>query len=136
MLFHEKVVGHVIIGEATLNLALGDRDISVQALIAELGRMAEREENDERLAQIADARSWLKNFVQPERIHQTQTEWQPRHYVMNRQRYRLNRYVLPQVTMKRVSRISAQPRCTRLNAEAVQRRSKISTQKISFNYLI
>lgn len=77
MLFHEKVVGHVIIGEATLNLALGDRDISVEALIAELGRMAETEENDERLAQIADARSWLKNFVQPERIHQTQTEWQP-----------------------------------------------------------
>jgi len=76
VLFHEKVIGHVIIGEATLNLALGDGDISVQALIAELGRMAETEENDERLAQIADARSWLKNFVQPERLHTTHTQWQ------------------------------------------------------------
>jgi len=76
VLFHENVIGHVIIGEATLNLALGDQEISVATLIDELGKMAENEESDTRLAQIADARSWLKNFVKPERLHLAQMHWQ------------------------------------------------------------
>lgn len=58
--------GHVIIGEAALSLALGEKEISVQSLISELGHMAEAGGSDNRLTEISEARSWLKSFHEPE----------------------------------------------------------------------
>ncbi|ADU72140.1 hypothetical protein [Pantoea sp. At-9b] len=65
MLFHNDEKDHVIIGEAAVNLALGEKEISVSSLIAELSQMAERESGEDRLAQIADARRWLRKYMQP-----------------------------------------------------------------------
>lgn len=58
--------GHVIIGEAALTLALGEKKISVQSLIAELEHMAQAGGTDNRIAEISEARSWLKSFHEPE----------------------------------------------------------------------
>jgi hypothetical protein len=58
--------GHVIIGEAALSLALGEREISVHSLISQLGHMAEAGGSDSRLTEISEARSWLKSFHEPE----------------------------------------------------------------------
>ncbi|MDR6352553.1 hypothetical protein [Pantoea sp. SORGH_AS_0659] len=58
--------GHVIIGEAALSLALGEKAISVRSLIAELGHMAQAGGSDKRLAEISEARSWLKSLHEPE----------------------------------------------------------------------
>lgn len=40
MLIQDDEKGHVIIGEAALSLALGEREISVASLLSELGLMA------------------------------------------------------------------------------------------------
>lgn len=66
MSIHHDGKGHVIIGEAALSLALGEKEISVQSLIAELGHMAQAGGSDNRLAEISEARSWLKSFHEPE----------------------------------------------------------------------
>jgi hypothetical protein len=58
--------GYVIIGEAALSLALGEKEISVHSLIVELGNMAEAGGSDNRLTEISEARSWLKSFHEPE----------------------------------------------------------------------
>jgi len=57
----------VIIGEAALSLALGEKEISVQSLIAELEHMVQAGDSDKRLAEISEARSWLKSFHEPEK---------------------------------------------------------------------
>jgi len=57
--------GHVIIGEAALSLALGEREISIHSLIAELGHMANAGGSDNRLTEISEARSWLESFHEP-----------------------------------------------------------------------
>lgn len=62
VLFHDDEKGHLILGEAVVSLALGDREISIDTLIAELNQMAEEETRDSRLAEICDARHWLKQF--------------------------------------------------------------------------
>ena len=62
MLFHDDEKSHVILGEAVVNLALEEKDISIDTLIAELNVMAETETCDNRLADIFSARSWLKQF--------------------------------------------------------------------------
>ncbi|WP_410517268.1 hypothetical protein QNH99_03205 [Pantoea allii] len=62
MLFHDDEKGHLILGEAVVSLALGDREISIDTLIAELNQMAEEETRDSRLGEICDARHWLKQF--------------------------------------------------------------------------
>ncbi|MDF7652212.1 hypothetical protein PUG42_27115 [Erwiniaceae bacterium L1_54_3] len=58
--------GHVIIGEAALSLALSEKEISVDSLINELGHMAGAGGSDNRIAEISEARSWLKSFHEPE----------------------------------------------------------------------
>jgi len=63
---HHEGKGHVIIGEAALSLALGEKEISVHSLIAELGHMAQAGGSDNRLTEISEARSWLKSFHEPE----------------------------------------------------------------------
>jgi hypothetical protein len=63
---HHDGKGHVIIGEAALSLALGEKEISVHSLISELGRMAKAGGSDNRLTEISEARSWLKSFNEPE----------------------------------------------------------------------
>lgn len=75
MLFHDDEKGHVIIGEAAVNLALGKKEISVSSLIAELSQMAESKAGEDRLAQIADARRWLREFMQPGRRDQAVLHW-------------------------------------------------------------
>lgn len=62
MLFHDDEKGHVILGEAVFNLALEDKEISFETLIAELNLMAEQASCDSRLADVFAARSWLKQF--------------------------------------------------------------------------
>jgi len=57
--------GHVIIGEAALSLALGEKEISIATLFTQLGYMAKSESNPSRLAQISEARSWLSSFKSP-----------------------------------------------------------------------
>lgn len=64
MLFHDDEKGHVILGEAVFNLALDDKEISIDTLIAELNLMAEQASSDSRLAEIFAARGWLKQFRQ------------------------------------------------------------------------
>ncbi|MBK0123967.1 hypothetical protein IAE30_09435 [Pantoea sp. S61] len=63
---HHDGKGHVIIGEAALSLALGEKEISVQSLIAELGSMAQAGGSDKRLTEISEARTWLKSFHEPD----------------------------------------------------------------------
>jgi len=55
----------VIIDEAALSLAPGEREISVHSLISELGRMAETGSSDKRLTEISEARCWLKSLHEP-----------------------------------------------------------------------
>nr|WP_236263256.1 hypothetical protein [Pantoea sp. S62] len=57
--------GHVIIGEAALSLALGEKEISIASLFTQLGCMAKSESNTDRLTQISEARSWLSSFKSP-----------------------------------------------------------------------
>lgn len=64
MLFHDDEKEHVILGEAVVSLALGEKEISFDTLITELNQMAEEETCDNRLAEIFAARSWLKQFRQ------------------------------------------------------------------------
>jgi len=66
VLFPEDEIGHVIIGEAALSLALSEKEISVYSLIDELGFMARMEASDQRLVEIHEARSWLKTMDTPE----------------------------------------------------------------------
>lgn len=65
MLFQNDEKGHVIIGEAALSLALGEKEISVATLFTELGHMAKSERNADRLTQITGARNWLRSFESP-----------------------------------------------------------------------
>ncbi|WP_337010277.1 hypothetical protein [Pantoea sp. AS142] len=65
MLFQNDEKGHVIIGEAALSLALGEKEISIATLFTQLGCMAKSESNPHRLAQISEARSWLSSFKSP-----------------------------------------------------------------------
>ncbi|WP_442799401.1 hypothetical protein [Pantoea vagans] len=65
MLIQNDEKGHVIIGEAALSLALGEKEISIASLFTQLGFMAKSESNAERLTQIAEARNWLSSFKSP-----------------------------------------------------------------------
>jgi hypothetical protein len=57
--------GHVIIGEAALSLALGEKEISIASLFTQLGLMAKSENNADRLEKIDKARNWLSSFTSP-----------------------------------------------------------------------
>ena len=65
MLFQNDEKGHVIIGEAALSLALGEKEISIASLFTQLGFMAKSERNEDRLTKISEARSWLSSFKSP-----------------------------------------------------------------------
>ncbi|MFV9670993.1 hypothetical protein [Pantoea sp. ARC607] len=75
MIYHEKQVGHIILGEATINLAFEEQEITLASLIRQLGVMAENEQSDERVAQIADARNWLKSFVEASSRDRAELNW-------------------------------------------------------------
>jgi len=57
--------GHVIIGEAALSLALGEKETSIASLFTQLGLMAKSESNADRLEKIDKARNWLSSFTSP-----------------------------------------------------------------------
>jgi len=65
VLFQNDEKGHVIIGEAALSLALGEKEISIASLFTQLGLMAKSESNADRLEKIDKARNWLSSFTSP-----------------------------------------------------------------------
>ncbi|MHA6311190.1 MULTISPECIES: hypothetical protein [Pantoea] len=75
MVFHDKSTGHMILGEAAINLAFQQQDITLVSLIRQLGEMAENESNDDRVAQIADARNWLKSFINASTRDRAELNW-------------------------------------------------------------
>lgn len=62
MLFHDDEKGYAVIGEAVVNLALGEKDITIDSLIAELRLMQQAESHKKRSQEITEAINWLKSF--------------------------------------------------------------------------
>ncbi|MDI9279386.1 hypothetical protein QMZ65_19415 [Pantoea sp. EABMAA-21] len=62
MLYSEDMTGHAIIGEAAVNLAVREEEISVDALLTELNIMLKAEKTSSRSRRISDAISWLRDF--------------------------------------------------------------------------
>jgi hypothetical protein len=56
------MTGHAIIGEAAVNLAVREEEISVDALLTELNIMLKAEKISSRSRRISDAISWLRDF--------------------------------------------------------------------------
>lgn len=75
MVYHDKTTGHRILGEAAINLAFEEQEITLVSLIRELSAMAEKERSDERVAQIADARNWLKGFIETSTRDRAELNW-------------------------------------------------------------
>ena len=75
MVYHDKTTGHMILGEAAINLAFDEQEITLVALIRQLSDMAEQEHNDERVTQIADARNWLKGFIKSSTRDHAELNW-------------------------------------------------------------
>lgn len=75
MVYHDKTTGHMILGEAAINLAFEEQEITLVALIRQLSEMAEQERNDERVTQIADARNWLKGFIESSTRDRAELNW-------------------------------------------------------------
>ncbi|KJV43936.1 hypothetical protein VH86_24350 [Pantoea sp. BL1] len=62
MLYSEDMTGHAVIGEAAVNLAVREEEISVDALLTELNIMLKAEKISSRSRRISDAISWLRDF--------------------------------------------------------------------------
>lgn len=62
---HEEK-GQVIIGEAALSLALGEKEINVETLINQLRFMEKSSVTEERMRSISKARNWLMSFERPQ----------------------------------------------------------------------
>lgn len=75
MVYYDKKTGHMILGEAAINLAFDEQEITLVSLIRQLGVMAEHENNDDRVAQIADARHWLKGFIEGSTRDRAELNW-------------------------------------------------------------
>ena len=75
MVYHDKTTGHMILGEAAINLAFEEQEITLISLIRQLGEMAENERSDDRVEQIADARNWLKSFIDPKTRDRAELNW-------------------------------------------------------------
>ncbi|THB82571.1 hypothetical protein E1N66_20290 [Pantoea allii] len=75
MVYHDKTIGHMILGEAAINLAFEEQEITLISLIRQLGEMAENERSDDRIEQIADARNWLKSFINPTTRDRAELNW-------------------------------------------------------------
>jgi len=70
VLLQDDEKGHVIIGEAVLQLALAKEEITVASLLVELRRMAMHVESDDRRVELSEARKWLQGFIKPGRARQ------------------------------------------------------------------
>lgn len=57
----------VMIGEATFNLIFNHQDVTPLSLVEQLYAMADREQDDDRLLSIWQARKWLQIFNKGER---------------------------------------------------------------------
>ena len=66
---------HVILGEATINLIYRQVDVTVDALIGELGAIAAHEASDDRLTALNAARCWLYDFHQPGSLSRQGSPW-------------------------------------------------------------
>ncbi|WP_313699055.1 hypothetical protein [Pantoea sp.] len=75
MVYHDKTTGHMILGEAAINLAFEEQEITLISLIRQLGEMAENERSDDRVEQISDARNWLKGFIDPTTRDRAELNW-------------------------------------------------------------
>lgn len=75
MVYHDKKTGHIILGEAAINLAFEEQEITLVSLIRQLSVMAENERSDERVEQIADARNWLKGFIEASTRDRAELNW-------------------------------------------------------------
>ncbi|MCP1207894.1 hypothetical protein NIM72_20560 [Pantoea sp. B550] len=75
MVYHDKTIGHIILGEAAINLAFEQQEITLVSLIRQLAEMAENERSDERVAQIADTRNWLKGFIEASTRDRAELNW-------------------------------------------------------------
>lgn len=75
MVYHDKTIGHIILGEAAINLAFEEQEITLVSLIRQLAKMAENERSDERVAQIADTRNWLKGFIEASTRDRAELNW-------------------------------------------------------------
>lgn len=62
MLYSEDMTGHAVIGEAAVNLAVREEEISVDALLTELNIMLKAEKITSRSRRISDAINWLRDF--------------------------------------------------------------------------
>ncbi|KGT85970.1 hypothetical protein [Enterobacter cancerogenus] len=62
MLYSEDMTGHAVIGEAAVNLAVREEEISVDALLTELNIMLKAEKISSRSRRISDAIIWLRDF--------------------------------------------------------------------------
>ena len=62
-MYSEDMTGHAIIGEAAVNLAVREQEITVDTLMTELKVMLKAEKlSDSRSRRISDAISWLHDF--------------------------------------------------------------------------
>ena len=75
MVYYDKTTGHMILGEAAINLAFEEQEITLISLIRQLGEMAENERSDDRVEQISDARNWLKGFIDPTTRDRAELNW-------------------------------------------------------------
>lgn len=75
MVYHDKTIGHIILGEAAINLAFEEQEITLVSLIRQLAEMAENERSDERVEQIADTRNWLKGFIEASTRDRAELNW-------------------------------------------------------------
>lgn len=62
MLYSEDMTGHAVIGEAAVNLAVREQEITVDSLLTELNIMLADEESGSRIARISAAIDWLRDF--------------------------------------------------------------------------
>lgn len=62
MLYSEDMTGHAVIGEAGVNLAVREQEITVDSLLTKLNIMLADEESGSRIARISAAIDWLRDF--------------------------------------------------------------------------
>lgn len=62
MLYSEGMTGHAVIGEAAVNLAVREQEITVDSLLTELNMMLRDEELSSHIARISAAIDWLRGF--------------------------------------------------------------------------
>ncbi|MDI6636478.1 hypothetical protein [Pantoea dispersa] len=63
MLYSEDMTGHAVIGEAAVNLAVREQEITIDSLLTELNVMLRAEELSSRIARISAAITWLRDFL-------------------------------------------------------------------------